>query len=68
MKLVGIPFSRVGLGYRFVNDVDVVRLVFGVPFQVDTIYRVRPPHALHWFSAGFMGNWKVTLPLHKVEC
>lgn len=32
MKLVGIPFSRVGLGYRFGNDVDVVRLVFGIPF------------------------------------
>ncbi len=32
MKLVGIPFSRIGLGYRFGNDVDVVRLVFGIPF------------------------------------
>ncbi len=32
MKLIGIPFSRIGLGYRFGNDVDVVRLVFGIPF------------------------------------
>lgn len=32
MKLVGIPFSRIGLGYRFGNDIDVVRLVFGIPF------------------------------------
>jgi hypothetical protein len=32
MKLLGIPFSRVGLGYRFGNEVDVVRLVFGIPF------------------------------------
>ena len=32
MKLLGIPFSRVGLGYRFGNKVNVVRLVFGIPF------------------------------------
>lgn len=32
MKLVGIPFSRIGLGYRFGNDIEVVRLVFGIPF------------------------------------
>jgi hypothetical protein len=32
MKLLGIPFSRVGFGYRFGNDVDVVRLVLGIPF------------------------------------
>ncbi len=32
MKLVGIPFSRIGLGYRFGNNIDVVRLVFGIPF------------------------------------
>lgn len=32
MKLLGIPFSRIGLGYRFGNDVNVIRLVFGIPF------------------------------------
>lgn len=32
MKLVGIPFSRIGLGYRFGNNVNVIRLVFGIPF------------------------------------
>ncbi|MGW8228808.1 MAG: hypothetical protein ACWGOW_07905 [Gammaproteobacteria bacterium] len=32
MKLLGIPFSRVGLGYRFGNKINVVRLVFGIPF------------------------------------
>jgi hypothetical protein len=32
MKVLGIPFSRIGLGYRFGNDVEVVRLVFGIPF------------------------------------
>jgi len=32
MKLLGIPFSRVGFGYRFGNRVNVVRLVLGIPF------------------------------------
>ena len=32
MKLLGIPFSRVGFGYRFGNEVNAVRLVLGIPF------------------------------------
>ena len=32
MKMLGIPFSRVGFGYRFGNKINVVRLVLGIPF------------------------------------
>ena len=32
MKLLEIPFSRVGFGYRFGNRVNVLRLVLGIPF------------------------------------
>jgi hypothetical protein len=32
MKMLGIPFSRVGFGYRFGNRINVVRLVLGIPF------------------------------------
>ena len=32
LKLLGIPFSRVGFGYRFGNKINVVRLVLGIPF------------------------------------
>jgi hypothetical protein len=31
-RIWGIPLPRVGIGYRFGSDLDVVRIVFGTPF------------------------------------
>lgn len=32
MKILGIKFSKVGLGYQFGGNINVVRLIFGAPF------------------------------------